>query len=83
MTNAEHACSIDLPPAGLARWSPRRKASVVIAVQAGAIGRDEVCRRYQLSAEEFLGWEQTFEMHGLGGLRVTRLQLYRRPTPGG
>jgi len=39
---------------------------------------EEALRRYQLSEEEFLSWQRTFETHGLAGLRATRVQQYRR-----
>jgi hypothetical protein len=59
----------------------RRKAAVVAAVRSGEITLDEACRYYQLSEEEFLSWERAFEMHGLAGLRTTRIQQYRVPRP--
>jgi transposase-like protein len=66
----------DLPPVNTQRWSPKRKALVVDAVRNGAISIEEACRRYQLSAEEFLAWHHAIESHGVGALRVTRLQVY-------
>ena len=57
------------------------KAVVVKAVRSGAISLDEVCRRYELSVEEFLAWERAIEAHGVAGLRVTRLQIYRDTPP--
>jgi Protein of unknown function (DUF1153) len=66
-----------LPPSNTKRWTIRRKAAVLAAVRAGDITREEACRRYQLSEEEFLSWQRAFEAHGLVGLRVTRLQMYR------
>jgi hypothetical protein len=71
---------LDLPPADTVRWSPHRKASVVIGVRSGAISLDEACQRYQLSADEFLAWQRAVEGHGVGALRVTRLQYYRDPS---
>src|SRR5271169_1231691 len=68
---------LDLPPADTVRWSPQRKASVVNGVCNGAISLDEACQRYQLSADEFLAWQRAVEGHGIGALRVTRLQYYR------
>ena len=56
----------------------RRKAAVVAAVSAGVITVEEACRRYQLSEEEFVSWQQAFEAFGLQGLRATRAQLYRK-----
>lgn len=66
------------PPADVKRWTFRRKAAVVTAAASGEITRVEACRRYRLSAEEFLSWQQAFVAHGAGGLRATRLQQYRR-----
>ena len=56
----------------------RRKAAVVAAVSAGVITVKEACRRYQLSEEEFVSWQQAFERFGLQGLRTTRIQAYRK-----
>jgi hypothetical protein len=67
----------ELPPPNTKRWVVRRKAAVVSAVRAGKITLEEACRRYQLSEEEFLAWARAFELYGLPGLRVTRLQGYR------
>jgi hypothetical protein len=67
----------DLPPPDVRRWTFRRKAAVVTAVARGLLTREDACRRYQLSEEEFLSWQQAFEAHGLPGLRSTRLQQYR------
>jgi hypothetical protein len=68
----------NLPHPNTKRWVVRRKAAVVAAVRAGEITTEEACRVYQLSEEEFLSWQRAFEMHGLAGLRTTRIQQYRR-----
>jgi hypothetical protein len=60
---------------------PRRKAAVVHAVHSGAISLEEVCRRYELSVEEFVAWQRAIKTHGVAGLRVTRLQIYRDTLP--
>lgn len=70
-----------LPPSDTKRWVARRKAVVVNAVRNGAISLDEACRRYRLSVEEFHGWQRAIEAHGVAGLRVTRLQIYRDAPP--
>lgn len=70
-----------LPPPDTKRWVARRKAVVVEAVRAGFIDLEEVCRRYNISAEEFVAWERAIERHGVPGLRVTRLQIYRDTDP--
>ena len=72
---------IDLPPQDTKRWVARRKAVVVDAVRSGAISLEEACRRYELSVEEFLAWQRAIEAHGVAGLRVTRLQIYRDSPP--
>ena len=71
----------DLPPSDTKRWVARRKAVVVDAVRNGAISLEEACRRYELSVEEFLAWQRAIESHGVAGLRVTRLQIYRDTPP--
>ena len=67
----------DLPSPDTKRWVPRRKAVIVDAVRRGAVSLEEVCRRYQLSVEEFITWQRAIESHGPPGLRVTRVQIYR------
>ena len=67
----------ELPSPDTKRWVVRRKAVVVQAVRSGLISLQEACRRYNLSVEEFLAWQQAIERHGIPGLRVTRLQIYR------
>jgi transposase-like protein len=69
--------AVGLPPSNTVRWSPQRKASVVEAVRSGLIGLDEACRRYELSAEEFLEWQQALKVYGVGGLSLTRFKYYR------
>lgn len=71
----------DLPPADTKRWVARRKAMIVNAVRSGLISLEEVCRRYELSVEEFQAWQRAIETHGVAGLRVTRLQIYRDTPP--
>jgi hypothetical protein len=67
----------DLPSPGIQRWVTRRKAEVVAAVHGGLLSAEDACQRYELSPEEFSGWERLYERHGVKGLRTTRLQNYR------
>jgi len=67
----------DLPPADTKRWVIRRKAEVVAAVRGGLLAMEEACRRYNLTVDEFLNWQQLIDNHGLAGLRTTRIQQYR------
>lgn len=69
--------NVELPPPDTKRWVVRRKAIVVQAVRSGRLTLQEACRRYNLSVEEFLAWQQAIDRHGIPGLRVTRLQIYR------
>jgi Protein of unknown function (DUF1153) len=75
------ALSDILPPTDTKRWVARRKAVVVDAVRCGAITLEEACARYRLSVEEFHAWQRAIEAHGVAGLRVTRLQIYRDTPP--
>lgn len=67
----------ELPPPGTRRWVARRKAQVVTAVRGGQLTFEDACRRYNISAEEFLSWERALDRHGPAALRVTRLQDFR------
>lgn len=68
----------ELPPPGIKRWVPSRKAQVVAAVRSGMLSLDEACERYALTVEEFLSWQRAVDRFGLNGLRATRAQQYRR-----
>ncbi len=68
----------DLPPRDTPRWVAGRKAVVVRAVRHGLLTEEEVLSRYGLSAEEFALWREAERQHGVAGLRVTKIQAYRR-----
>ena len=53
------------------------KAEVVAAVNGGLLTVDEVCERYNLTVEEFAGWQRAIDRSGMPGLRVTRIQHYK------
>ncbi len=67
-----------LPPPETTRWVIRRKGEVVAAVNGGLLSIDEVCARYGLTVEEFAGWQRAVDRSGLQGLRVTRIQVYKK-----
>ncbi|MFA5988083.1 MAG: DUF1153 domain-containing protein [Sphingomonas sp.] len=72
------ALTVDsLPPPETTRWVVRRKAEVVAAVNGGLLSVDDVCARYNLTVEEFAGWQRAIDRSGMPGLRVTRIQHYR------
>lgn len=75
--DGRHITLSDLPPPGIQRWVTRRKAEVVAAVHGGLLTAEDACDRYEISKEEFGGWERLYERHGVKGLRTTRLQNYR------
>jgi transposase-like protein len=64
------------------KWSPKRKAGVVIAVASGGMTAEQACATYDLSEEELAGWRRDYAAHGVAGLRATQVQIYhgrRRP----
>lgn len=67
----------NLPPPRPARWTPRRKAMVVAAVQAGILDMDAACERYEMSVEEFLAWHAAVRDSGLVKLSVSHGQAKR------
>lgn len=75
--NGDVVTVADLPSPGTTRWVIRRKAEVVLAVNAGLLSLGEACARYRLTAEEFHSWQTAIERHGLLALRTTQLQQYR------
>lgn len=79
LPNGRKLTRSDLPPSNTKRWVASRKASVVLAVQAGLIDMGEVCEMYDLSEEEFDCWMDAVKIHGISALKVTKLQKYRQP----
>lgn len=69
----------DLPPATTSRWVASRKLAVVRGVLYGLVSKDDACRRYDLSEEEFAEWVRAVSLHGQDALKATALQLYRQP----
>ena len=67
----------DLPSPSTKRWVVRRKAEVVAAVNGGLLTIDEVLERYNLTLEEFAGWQRAVDRSGMPGLRVPRIQHYK------
>jgi hypothetical protein len=63
-----------LPPPSTTRWVASRKAQVVAAVEGGLMTIDEVMTRYNLSPEEFYGWQRALHTAGVSGLRVAWTQ---------
>ena len=62
------------------RYTPGRKAEIVLAIRAKKISREQAMREHGLSDDELATWERDFDCHGVNGLRSTRLQHYRGKT---
>ena len=67
-----------LPLPSCNRWTPRRKAEVVAAVNGGLLTMVEACARYSLSLEEYVGWQRAADRSGIQGLRITRAQYWHK-----
>jgi transposase-like protein len=59
------------------RWTPGRKAAVVLAVRKGELTLYEVLKAHGLSAEEFHGWDKRHIAHGQRGLANGHIQDLR------
>src|SRR5437764_14447800 len=46
------------------RWTGLRKATVIDAVRGGWVSIEEICRRYNISADEFVAWERDLDRYG-------------------
>ena len=67
-----------LPLPGI-RWVPRQKAVVVAAVRGGLITLEEACKRYELTRQEFDGWQRAIDRSGVRGLRMPPAKHHRKP----
>jgi hypothetical protein len=52
----------DLPPENVGRWTIYRKAVVVRAVDGNVITLNEAMRRYRISFEEMLSWQEAVDI---------------------
>jgi hypothetical protein len=66
----------DLPAPETKRWVARRKAEIIAAVRGGLISLEEACSRYSLTTYELLSWQESYDRHGVRGLRTTGIQQY-------
>lgn len=66
------------------RWSPHRKAALLLALDYDLLTSEEVTSRFELSSEELATWRRDLAAYGVGGLRSTRVQIYQehRRVPG-
>jgi len=68
----------ELPPVNPCRWTTKRKAAVVTAVDQGVLSAEEACTRWGLTEEELAGWRAAFAVYGRTGLRAMRRARLRR-----
>jgi len=69
---------IDLPPPETVRWTPNKKFIVVRAVRGNLISLEDALKRYRMTENEFLIWEQGLKDDGVVGLQSTFFQRRRR-----
>jgi len=51
---------------------------VLAALDAGSLSIEEACLMYRLSIEEIASWSHLIALHGRDGLKVSRLEKYRK-----
>jgi transposase-like protein len=56
------------------RWTPKKKAAVVLCFRAGLISLEEIERRYNVSPEEYECWARNYRLRGLHGTQVNMIQ---------
>ena len=71
------AVQLELPPVGLKRWSPHRKALLIAAVKSRLLTIESACEMYGLTEEEIRSWQTQLEKFGPQGLLITKIQRYR------
>lgn len=67
----------DLPNANDCRWTPRRKANLLLAIDGGVVGIELALTRYALSRDELAAWRRDIGRHGYNALKTTKLKKYR------
>lgn len=68
----------DLPKPTCHRWTPYRKAQIVVAVEGELITFDEAATRWNISAEEYGAWKRDYKRSRIDGMRVNQVQINRR-----
>ena len=68
---------IDTGADKLMRWTPQRKAVLLLAIDYQLLSVAESLERFALTEEELASWRRALGRHGVPGLRATRLQIYR------
>ena len=51
------------------RWTPARKANVVLGFNGGLVSMDDLVKAHNISADEILGWVRHYRKLGIKGLK--------------
>jgi hypothetical protein len=81
-TEDRHCAEVTLPPTNTVRWVASRKTSVLAAIDAGSLTIEEARLMYRLTIEEIASWSRLAALHGRDGLKVSRLEKYRKEQRG-
>jgi hypothetical protein len=81
-TESQHCAEVTLPPTNTVRWVASRKTSVLAAIDAGSLSIEEARLMYRLTIEEIASWSRLAALHGRDGLKVSRLEKYRKEQRG-
>ena len=49
--------------------SPKEKEQIILEYYAGNIGRNEICRKYNITTEVFRRWRKKYDENGIDGLK--------------
>ena len=49
--------------------TPKEKEKIIKEFYSGTIGRNEICRKYNISTQTLCSWRIKYEKHGLNGLQ--------------
>lgn len=60
------------------RWTPKRKAEIVEQALKDPQNVAELLKKHNITTGELSAWCERLVNHGLGALRATRVQEYRR-----
>lgn len=60
-----------LPPDSTRRWTPGRRATILLAVRGGLLTIADVDQRWRISPDEFAEWDRRFDGRSAKSLRVT------------
>jgi hypothetical protein len=61
--------------APVARWTPGRKAAVILGLRRHEVTIDQVTQAHDLSLDELVTWNDRHRKHGQHGLAITKLQV--------